>query len=358
MKIEDFENVKEHINILNVAYHLNIEITNKFGNEVRAICPFCGYRDYKRNADLKLNYINNTYHCFNCGKSGYSIGLYAKIRGIDNKSAFKELMQREFFSIDSDRSKFDEIPLNQLADINYRNMVYTDFLKMLKLEIKHKKYLEKLGFEDDDINKCNFKSIPKKKIDRQIICGNLRYKYNLEGIPGFFMNEDFTWDFSGPYGFFIPVYDEIGRIQGLSIHLDKSINNCKDLWFSSNGKINGTQARNWITSNNVAKNTKTIILTDNLLTYNLIKQIDDTPIISFSTLNNSYSIIEELEKTDVENIIFTIRRSKEKQKLDYLIEKVFGDLFELGYNVSFKFLDNYKDVLKEDFCKPYILKVA
>ena len=37
----DMIEVQKHINILNVAYHLNFEITDTRGVEVKAICPFC-----------------------------------------------------------------------------------------------------------------------------------------------------------------------------------------------------------------------------------------------------------------------------------------------------------------------------
>ena len=37
----DMIEVQRHINILNVAYHLNLEITDKRATEVKAICPFC-----------------------------------------------------------------------------------------------------------------------------------------------------------------------------------------------------------------------------------------------------------------------------------------------------------------------------
>ena len=37
----DFEEVKKHIDILNVAYQLSLEIVDLKGPEVKAICPFC-----------------------------------------------------------------------------------------------------------------------------------------------------------------------------------------------------------------------------------------------------------------------------------------------------------------------------
>mgnify|MGYP003372174821 CR=1 FL=1 len=37
----DFMQVQNHINILNVAYHLSLEIIDNSRLEIKAICPFC-----------------------------------------------------------------------------------------------------------------------------------------------------------------------------------------------------------------------------------------------------------------------------------------------------------------------------
>lgn len=37
----DYQEVKKHINILNVAYHLCLEIVEEKGYEIKVICPFC-----------------------------------------------------------------------------------------------------------------------------------------------------------------------------------------------------------------------------------------------------------------------------------------------------------------------------
>lgn len=37
----DFQEVSKRVSILNVAYHLSLEITDKRGLEIKAICPFC-----------------------------------------------------------------------------------------------------------------------------------------------------------------------------------------------------------------------------------------------------------------------------------------------------------------------------
>lgn len=41
MNTLDYAAVKQHIDILNVAYHLCLEIVEEKGFETRAICPFC-----------------------------------------------------------------------------------------------------------------------------------------------------------------------------------------------------------------------------------------------------------------------------------------------------------------------------
>ena len=164
MDILDYQEVKKYIDILNVAYHLCLEIVEEKGFETKAICPFCGY----------------------------------------NK------------------------------------------IGMLKLEGQHRRYLRGLGLLDSSIDVGRYRAIPKNYIKRRIIGSELARKHNLAGIPGFFQEEDFKWCFNRYDGFFVPVFDENGYIQGLSIHLDKPFNNNQDIWFSSNNKINGTNAKSWI----------------------------------------------------------------------------------------------------------------
>lgn len=67
MQIEDYIEVARHINILNVAYHLCLEITDAKHTEVKAICPFCGYNKNSKIATLSLNTTNNKYCCSRCG---------------------------------------------------------------------------------------------------------------------------------------------------------------------------------------------------------------------------------------------------------------------------------------------------
>ena len=252
---------------------------------------------------------------------GYSVGLYAKMKKLSNDKAFKELLERECFS--QDRTLLEIRPMNQLADIETRDKIYRDFLNMLRLEPQHKMCLRNMGFLDSTIEDNLYKTIPKNYIKRRLICNRLSKKYNLEGIPGMYQEEDFKWIFSKYNGFFIPVFDSNGYIQGLSIHLDKPYNDNQDIWFSSNNKINGTRAKNWIMRGNIDEYAKNVILTNNLLLGALAKDITNEAVIAFQNITNSYMILKEIENTQIENITFLLRGAK---NLDYIINRVFRDL--------------------------------
>lgn len=285
---------------------------------------------------------------------GYSIGLYAKVRNIDNKKAYKELLERECFSVD--KSKIKISPINLLADIEQRNAVYMDFLNMLKLDLKHKKYLNNIGFLDSSIEHCLFKTIPKNYIKRRLIAHSLSKNHNLCGIPGFYQEEDFMWNFNGIDGFFVPVFDDNGYIKELSIHLDTPFNNSSDIWFSSNNKINGTNAKNLVMRNNIAEDSNSVILTDNFLLGHLITETINFPVIAFQNISNSYTILKEIENTKISNIIFALQISKCDKNIDYIINRIFKDLLPLGYNLDIKYVRNYKDFLEENFSENYTLK--
>ena len=59
-------------------------------SEVEASCPFCG--DHGRGKyHLSLNTATDLFRCNLCGAKGNSITLYARLKGISNKDAYREL---------------------------------------------------------------------------------------------------------------------------------------------------------------------------------------------------------------------------------------------------------------------------
>lgn len=141
--------------------------------------------------------------------------------------------------------------------------------------------------------------------------------------------------------------------------MDKPFNNNKDIWFSSNNKINGTGTRNWIMKNNITNYSNNVIITDNFILGNLIKESINLPIIAFQNISNSYQILREIEKTNIKNITFVIRIAYANENLDYIINRIFRDLIPLDYNLNVKYINDYKDFFDKDFNVTYTLnKVA
>ena len=272
------------------------------------------------------------------GQGGYSIGLYARVKGIDNKKAYRELLDRECFSIQ--KSNITISPINEIADIDRRNEVYTAFLNMLKLERSSKLELNRLGFLNSTIEEQMYRTIPNKNIYRRLIAYRLSRIYDLSEIPGFYQEADFKWTFSAGKGIFIPIFDE---------------NHKKDMWFSSKDKINGTGTKNVLSKNNIDENTNTIVLADNLLLGNYIEASLNVPMIAFSSISNSYQILKVIEDTNVDNIIFTFKIGQ-NDNLDYIINRILRDLIPLGYNIETKPIKEFKEVLDKNFLTLYSLR--
>ena len=85
-------NVFECINITNVLNQLHLKKTCTKGDTIYAICPFCQSSDEKMGY-LKVNTTKNVYVCRQCEASGSSIDLYANVKYITTKDAFKILLK-------------------------------------------------------------------------------------------------------------------------------------------------------------------------------------------------------------------------------------------------------------------------
>ena len=100
-------------------------------SEVEASCPFCGDHGPGK-YHLSLNTDKDLYRCNLCGAHGNSVSLYARIKGITNKEAFREL---------SGNTKLYPFPQQpeprnterQPLSLEQRHTAYTDMLEHLTL---------------------------------------------------------------------------------------------------------------------------------------------------------------------------------------------------------------------------------
>lgn len=268
-------NVYECINITNIINKLKLKKIHQIGNNIYVNCPFCQNRNEKKGY-MKINTIKNLYICDNCESTGTSIELYAKLKYITTKEAFKQLLKEEPI--------LDNIPYvynNPVKDEYYRDLVYNNFLDLQQLSKNHKEKLRKMNFSDDYILKNKFKSIENREDKKKEICKKLQEQgLKLDGISGFYKDTDFKWTYNSHEGIFIPVILN-NRIQGLRIFLDnKYKKDTENIWFSSNNLFFGTKANNWptvlkeesinwIDMYNLKENNTIIIATEIMLAHKL-----------------------------------------------------------------------------------------
>ena len=166
-------NVYEYINITNVINQLNIKKTSTRGNYIYAICPFC-QNSTEKNGYLKINTINNVYVCNKCEASGSSIDLYASLKYISTKEAFKRLLK--------ETPVLDDIPYvynNPVKNELYRDIVYQNFLEMHELHDSHYKKLKAMNFTDKYINN------KKKEICKRLQEQGLKLDRNSRILAGY-----------------------------------------------------------------------------------------------------------------------------------------------------------------------------
>ena len=209
--------------------------------EAQANCPFCDDRSHH----LYLNTEEDLFYCHRCGTGGNSITLYARLCGVDNKTAYRHLCDRVEGTITITRPK---TPASKLAPLALRHDVYYDLLELLTLSDYHQKQLLKRGLSLERIAENRYRSMPASYSARRKITAKLAASYPLKGVPGFYLR-DGAWTFAGNGGYLIPIYNKDGYIQGMQIRSDRSAGGMKYRWFSSNpekGFLYGTKAQSWV----------------------------------------------------------------------------------------------------------------
>lgn len=214
------------------------------GVEMEAQCPFCNDKKYH----LSINRVKERYHCFHCDAKGNSVSLYARIFGVSNRDAYESLAKNLVLKMPKKtiekQKQLYQTPIRPLAD---RHAVYYDFLHMLMLTPRHRENLLGRGLELQHINQFMYRSMPLDTEFRKEVVAELSEKHDLKGIPGFFRDDGGNWQMyiKSCGGYFVPVCDHNGYIQGLQIRLDDTENR-KYRWFSSSNYYGGTRAYPWI----------------------------------------------------------------------------------------------------------------
>ena len=206
--------------------------------EIKALCPFCGDKHYH----LYLNTQKNQWNCFRCGARGNDVSLYARINCMTNKEAANELSNCITGTEPKRIQPINSTPMKSLME---RHNVYYDMLQMLPLNNTHFNDLIKRGLSMKNIQNFLYKSVPANEYERREIIKKLSAQHDLSGIPGFYRKYGEWKIYEPPYGgYFVPVCNKDGYIQGLQIRLD--VDDDRYRWFSTNEYPEGTGVSSWV----------------------------------------------------------------------------------------------------------------
>ena len=245
--------------ILDVAGLLPLRVRRRGAGSFYVDCPFCGDTKGRLNISRK-----NVWRCNRCDASGGMLALYAKMYGISNAEAYREICE----ALGCDRATGNTSPRRQpvkpvllpsdisrteLAAPQAIHQTLTLLLEQLSLSPRHKAHLlsPKRGLTDAQIERFRLKSTPPPFLCRGLAERLLAKGCTLQGVPGFYQGEDGKWtvNFSNrAAGILIPAVGMDGLLCGMQILLDKPLRDKNDppekqgakyIWFSSNDRRMG-----------------------------------------------------------------------------------------------------------------------
>ena len=221
-----------------VAALLPLHIRRRRAVSIDADCPFCGDTKGK----LNINFEKQVFNCNRCRTHGGMVELYAKFFGVSNTQA-----NAEIFSIvcrhETPRiaptpiASPKELPREaSRADAQAIDQTFRTLLAMLPLAESHRSDLHRRGLNDDQIEQYLYRSVP--AFGYRALTGQLlQMGCRLEGVPGFYQDEQKDWTLAcSPRrtGYFVPVISVDGLLQGCQICMDHpGKQGGKYIWLSS-----------------------------------------------------------------------------------------------------------------------------
>lgn len=129
--------------IMDVAGLLRLNIRRRAPGQVYVDCPICGDRRGKMN----LNTAKDLWRCNYCGEGGGMLSLYAKVYGVSNSDAYREICDAlavNGFSPDytvPEKTAPTEAEQSDAASVQEVHQTLSMLLSMLTLIPAHRKHL-------------------------------------------------------------------------------------------------------------------------------------------------------------------------------------------------------------------------
>ena len=343
---------------------LDIRASTLGNDEVEARCPYCCDHRYR----MYLSRLTNMFYCHNCGTGGNAVTLYSSFNPngvtLKNYESYKALLnepsvRRYDVPVISPKAE------RPIRDINERSEIYSELLRLLRLNPAHFTNLLNRGLDSERIAKNMYRSFPTDKAERQWICDNLSARYDLCGMPGFYRTEGIWHIAAFKSGILIPIRDSENRIQGLQIRFDnppvKKVTTpegvtiektgTRFMWFSSGKQkdYEGTSISSYIhiTGN---RNSDTVYLTEGGLKADAASFLSgDKLFIGLTGVQNTGFLKEVISslspKKIVEAVDMDVRSNPQVQKAQVKIQAICAPLCDtykrLFWPIDQKGVDDY-----------------
>ena len=220
--------------IMDVAGLLRLNIRRRAPGQVYVDCPICGDRRGKMN----LNTEKDLWRCNYCGEGGGMLSLYAKVYGVSNSDAYREICDAlavNGFSPDytvPEKTTPAEAEQSDAASVQEVHQTLSMLLSMLTLIPAHREHLRSVrGLSDDEITRFGFKSTPPPFLCRSLTNRLVKEGCRVQGVPGFYVDDNGCWTVKfhqRTSGIIIPIFGVDGLIHGAQIRLDHPLKDKDD----------------------------------------------------------------------------------------------------------------------------------
>ncbi len=337
---------------------------NVRGVNVLINCPACGRKKFY--FDVK----KNVGHCYraSCGLKGTALDIYASVRGLDTKAAFKELASD--VDVNYTPPKFDFKEPAPTAPSDVRDKAYRKLLKLSPLSNRHRKDLEKRGIKAGDIDKMGYGSTC--TYDLVATTGKILKvmdDHTLKGVAGFY-KKDGNWTLNQwVQGILVPYVNQHKEITGFQIRKNnediKSKDEGKYTCLTSNGKEDGAKCQlcvhfacdfkqDFCTGQYFPILGNAVRITEGAMKADISHYVTGEPILAVAGINNLESsgfkdVLSYLKKRGVKTIIDTFDMDfksnedvqKAMEKLKELVLAADLRYERIDWNSDYKGYDDY-----------------
>ncbi len=264
------------VDLLNIGHDRNRP-------KINIRCPLCGSGSEKK---LNVDFEKDVFRCAKCGVAGKSVGFWALYRGLD--PADLKAAARDYYEFAGNKhlspvvKKYVSVPQTELAPIDTRDRTYRALLSLLNLKELHEKDLLRRGFTKDEIKQTDYKSYPSLG-KGDIVKALLKRGCVLEGVPGFYYDNN-TWKIRTlPDGYLIPQKNSVGQIQGFQVRLSKG--NTRYVTLSTDGYAKGAPGKAYPHFVKGSKKNGKVILTEGPLKADLIAKFTGYSVLALQGVN-------------------------------------------------------------------------